>query len=223
MIVPPEDKSISKSNLSPPSEAGTVMADASPPAYEPPQSIAPPDIKPSNYISLTRRLGEVKGTFVLDPTLHLPPSMQVPNNKLHLSLSALMGEVAAVVYVVGSAAASTSKTRMEVTSTMGTTRLEIHAPDHRAPISVSVSARLGEAILLLPRSFRGPLNVSATLGEITISSALRAGTVMFGDRMFVGHWTEEEVKQKAWAGDEASISSSLGTVYVGYDDDEKKK
>ncbi|KAJ7602371.1 hypothetical protein DFH06DRAFT_947608, partial [Mycena polygramma] len=128
-------------------------------------------IKPSNYISLTRRFGEVKGTFVLDPTLQ-PPSMQVPNNKLHLSLSALMGEVAAVVYVVGSEAASTSKTRMEVTSTMGTTRLEIHAPDHRAPISVSVSARLGEASLSLPRSFRGPLNVSATLGEVAISAAL---------------------------------------------------
>ncbi|KAJ6524548.1 hypothetical protein B0H19DRAFT_1200233 [Mycena capillaripes] len=222
MIVPQDPP---KSPLGPTSESGTgdaTVTDVSPPAYEPPRSIAPPHIKPANYISLTRRMGEVKGTFVLDPTLRLPHAMRPPNDKMHFSVSALMGEVAAVVYVVGSESAPSSKTCMEVTSTMGTTRLEIHALELRAPISVSVSARLGEATLLLPRSFRGPLHLSVTLGELTLSEALRAATVRFGDRMFVGEWKEEELKQQVWPGDEAVVSSAFGSVYVGYADEKKK-
>jgi len=39
--------------------------------------------------------------------------------------------------------------------------------------------------------------------------------------MFVGQWTEEEVKQKEWPGDEAHVDSALGSVYVGYDDEKK--
>jgi len=40
--------------------------------------------------------------------------------------------------------------------------------------------------------------------------------------MFVGHWTEEELKEKVWPGDEAVVDSALGTVYVGYNDENKK-
>jgi len=201
----------------------TTATDASPPAYEPPASIAPPNIKPSNYISLIRRFNEGQGTFVLDPTLRLPHAMLPRNGKLHLSISAVMGDASAVVYVVGSESIPKGdKTRMEVSSRMGTAKLILHAPERRAPISVSVNTRLGEATLLLPRSFRGPIRLSNTLGEITLSEALRASTVSFGDRMFVGHWTEEELKEKVWPGDEAVVDSALGTVYVGYNDENKK-
>ncbi|KAJ7153536.1 hypothetical protein C8R43DRAFT_885468, partial [Mycena crocata] len=185
---------------------------------------APPHIKPANHIVISRRLGELKGTFVLDPSLRVPHPMRARDETLHLSLSALLGEVAAVIYVVPSALGSlpSDRTRMEVTSTLGTTRLELHAPQPRAPISVSVSARLGEATLLLPRSFRGPLRISVALGEVEMSAALRAVTTKFGDgRMFVGEWTKEELEENMWAGDEAVVNSQLGTVYVGYDTEKK--
>jgi len=212
----------------------TIPDGVPPPAYEPAHSTAKftlPNIKPTNYISIRRRLGEVKGTFVLDPTLRLPLSMRpkLPfNSKLHLNLSAFMGEANVVVYVVGSDSeslpTSDSKTRMQVSTRMGETTLVLHAPERRAPISVRVSSRLGETILLLPRSFRGPIRLSNKLGEIKLSEALRAATVSFGNRMFVGNsnWTEEEMKQKSWAGDEAFVDSALGSVFVGYSDEQEQ-
>ncbi|KAJ7270763.1 hypothetical protein B0H12DRAFT_1093757 [Mycena haematopus] len=211
-----------KSALSP-GQQSVQLADVSPPAYELPRHIAPPNIKPSNHISITRRLGEVKDTFVLDPTLQVPLSIRdVLHKKVHLNISAFMGEVNAVVYVVGSESLpSGSKTRMDVSSRMGSTTLVLHAPERRAPISVRVNTRLGETTLLLPRSFRGPIRLSNKLGEITLSAALRAMTVSFGNRLFVGEWTEEEAKEKAWPGDEAVVDSALGSVFVGYSDEQK--
>ncbi|KAJ6463397.1 hypothetical protein C8R45DRAFT_841070, partial [Mycena sanguinolenta] len=183
--------------------------------------IAPPNIKPTNYISLTRRLGEVNGTFVLDPTLQIPLSLRNPlRSKAHLNISVFMGEVEAVVYIVGSESLpSGDKTRIEVSARMGTTKL--HAPERRAPISVSVNSRLGETTLLLPRSFRGPLRQSNKLGEITLSPALKARAASFGNRLFIGEWTEEEAKAKVWPGDEAVVDSALGSIYVGYSDEQK--
>ncbi|KAJ6595712.1 hypothetical protein DFH09DRAFT_1135385 [Mycena vulgaris] len=203
----------------------TVTDSVPPPAYEPRFNNAPHHITAANFISISRRLGEVNDTFVLDPTLRVPHVMRALNDKVHLSLSAFMGEVIAEVYIVGSEALQDGKTRMEVTSTLGTVKLQLHAPEPRAPLYVSVSARLGEASLLLPRSFRGPLRVLLTLGEVEMSAALRAATTTFGDsRMFVGPWTEGELEQGVWAGDEAVVDSKLGGVYVGYeveeDDDE---
>ncbi|KAJ7485425.1 hypothetical protein FB451DRAFT_1229725 [Mycena latifolia] len=224
MIVP-QDAPKSASSSEPVVRKTTVTdSDVPPPAYyEPLHSGAPPHIKPANFISISRRLGEVKDTFVLDPTLRVPHSMRAHNDKMHLSLSAFMGEVNAEVYVVGSEAPQSDKTRMEVYSTMGTIKLQLHAPERRAPISVNVSARMGEATLSLPRSFRGPLRISATLGEVEMSAALREATTKFGDgRMFVGTWTKAELEEGVWAGDEAVVDSKLGSVYVEYDDEKKK-
>ncbi|KAJ7741426.1 hypothetical protein DFH07DRAFT_57452 [Mycena maculata] len=206
-----------------------AMTEIPPPAYEahspvqPVASAVPPHLKPANFIAITRRMGELKDTFVLDPTLVVPHAMRPRNEYMHLSLSALLGEVAAVVYIVGSdGLPSGSKTRMEVFSTMGATRLELHAEEPRAPMAINMSARLGEASLLLPRSFRGPLRISVMLGEVELSPALRAATRSFGDGgLFVGDWRKGELEQETWNGDEAVLDSKMGSVYVGYDDEKK--
>ncbi|KAJ6612646.1 hypothetical protein B0H10DRAFT_283248 [Mycena sp. CBHHK59/15] len=113
-------------------------------------------------------MGEVHGTFVLDPTLRVPQSMQARKpNKTHLRFSALMGEVSAEVYVVGAAPSGSDKTRMEVSSTLGSVSLKLHAVEPRAPLMITVSARMGEVVLRLPRSFRGPLRLSTTMGTLS--------------------------------------------------------
>ncbi|KAK7014208.1 hypothetical protein R3P38DRAFT_3001705 [Favolaschia claudopus] len=196
-----------------------------PPAYELPQSLAPPGIPSSNFISITRRLSESKGVYVLDPTLRLPQSILRPRySKAHLSISAVLGEASAEVYIVNSESMPHgSRTRIEVSSAVGSTKLVLHAPDRRAPMSVSVSAHLGESTLLLPRSFRGPIRLSTTLGENTLSPALRAATVPVGNRLFVGTWNDNELNSKEWTGDEATVVSTLGSVYVAYDDEVEKR
>ncbi|KAJ7664283.1 hypothetical protein B0H17DRAFT_1211291 [Mycena rosella] len=241
MIIPQDAPRSDKS--SEPATRKATETDIPPPAYEPASvapSGAPPHIQPANFIAISRRFGEVKDTFVLDPTLRVPHAMRVPpmrvrharrvrramrggNGQMHLSLSALMGEVSAEVYVVSSETPQSGKTRMVATSIMGTIRLQLHAPAPRAPISVYISARMGEANLLLPRSFRGPLRISVTLGEVEMSAALRIMTTTFGDgRVFVGAWTQGELEEGVWAGDEAVVDSKLGSVYVGYDDEDLK-
>ncbi|KAJ7126072.1 hypothetical protein C8R44DRAFT_780990 [Mycena epipterygia] len=225
MIIPHDQPKSVLSESSKP-EATVTDIDIPPPAYEtrPADGLgAPPHIKPANYISIRRRMGELNDTFVLDPTLRVSTSMRPRNDKMHLSLSALMGEVSAVVYVVGSGALPSDRTCMEVYSFLGSTRLELHAPEPRARICVNVSARMGESNLFLPRSFRGPLRISVALGEVEMSAALQAATTTFGDgRMFVGEWTQADMEEGVWTGDEAVVDSKLGTVHVGYEDDVKK-
>lgn len=56
-----------------------------------------------------------------------------------------------------------------------------------------------------------------------MSAALRAATTTFGDgRMFVGEWTQADLEEGVWTGDEAVVDSKLGTICVGYEDDVKK-
>ncbi|KAJ7160931.1 hypothetical protein C8R46DRAFT_356574 [Mycena filopes] len=223
MIVPQDahfNSLESKSSDSGPSKA---LPDAPPPAYYD-ASTAPHHIKPANYISLKRSLGEVNETFVLDPSLRIPHSMRPHGKKRHFRLVTRMGEARAVVHVVPSAVAAPEgkKTRIDVSSKLGTAYLELHAPEVRAPLCINVSTRLGEATLLLPRSFRGPLRISTKLGEATLSPGLRAASTMFGDgRVFVGEWKREEEEKKGWAGDEAFVDSKLGAVYIQYNDEKK--
>ncbi|KAJ7222527.1 hypothetical protein GGX14DRAFT_514210 [Mycena pura] len=222
MLVPQDSQNPKGKEESP---VSVQYAEAPPPAYEQPQVIAPPTIKAANYISVIRRLGEIKETFVLDPTLQLPLHMKPSNDKLHLNISALLGEVDADVYVVGTGTPQSGKTRIRVSSTLGTTKLVLRAPhsQSRAPMAVSVRAHLGEVNLLLPRSFRGPLRMSAALGDVTLSKGLRAASTKFGDnQMFVGEWSQAETGEAVWSGDEAHVESTMGTVYVGYDDETKK-
>lgn len=100
--------------------------DVAPPTYDSASSsIVPQHIRPANHISLKSHFGEVKDTFVLDPTLRIPHSMQPRNKKLHFKLKTRMGEAHAVVYIVSSLAQPQGKTRIEVSSRMGTAYLEL--------------------------------------------------------------------------------------------------
>ncbi|KAJ7222532.1 hypothetical protein GGX14DRAFT_664118 [Mycena pura] len=193
------------------------------PAYEGSRLIAPPAIEAANRISVARWLGEIKETFVLDSALPVPS-----NDKLHLDLSVLVGEVAAEVYVVGAGTAQNDKTRMWASTTLGKTKLVLHSPQpqSRAPIAVSVSVRVGEVILLLPRSFHGPLGISGpSVGEVTLSPDLRAASTKFGDSwFFIGEWAQPEGGEgrgAVWPGDEADVESMIGTVYMGYEDEKE--
>ncbi|KAJ7042775.1 hypothetical protein C8F04DRAFT_1074736 [Mycena alexandri] len=222
MIVPPDPPF----NSGPPKSAEAVekiVPDVAPPTYDSASSsIVPQHIRPANHISLKSHFGEVKDTFVLDPTLRIPHSMQPRNKKLHFKLKTRMGEAHAVVYIVPSLAQPQGKTRIEVSSRMGTAYLELHAPEVRAPLSIKMSSRLGEATLLLPRSFRGPLRMSTKLGEATLSAGLRASSTIFGNgRVFVGEWRKDEEEKRGWDGDEAFVDSKLGTVHIQYNDEAK--
>ncbi|KAJ7058187.1 hypothetical protein C8F01DRAFT_1085959 [Mycena amicta] len=226
MILPKDSPKAAEANAQ---AAGGPLSDA-PPAYEAPQSIpTPAHIKPTNYVSISRRAGEIKETFVLDPAMRLPQSMgSTPSaNQPHFELSGLMGVVNVEVFIVASSATPVGqggKTRLRTWTSMGETKLTIHAPSRRAPLDISVRTSLGAAKLLLPRSFRGRLRMSTTLGEAKLSKELQAATTRFGNGLwFVGEWNQEEVDETVWPGDEAIVQTTMGEAFVGYDDEQPEK
>ncbi|KAF7373506.1 hypothetical protein MSAN_00560500 [Mycena sanguinolenta] len=179
MIIPQD--AAPKSAL-PQSVTSDEQTDASPPAYEPPQphSIAPPNIKPTNYISLTRRLGEVNGTFVLDPTLQIPLSLRNPlRSKAHLNISAFMGRLKpSYTSSALESLPSGNKTRIEVSARMGSTKLVLHAPERRAPISVSVNSRFGGNNSVITALISRPITPVERWGNYTVASAESKGGVI---------------------------------------------
>ncbi|KAJ7634740.1 hypothetical protein FB45DRAFT_909726 [Roridomyces roridus] len=225
MIIPQDStKSTDDASLSKQMAASyppdSQLGEPGPPPYESHSTITP--VLSSVAGSQTLSLPRPHQLHSHHPPPGLPMAVRALRGKRHLSLSALMGDVRAVVYITGSRALPLGgKTRMDVQSMMGTIRLELHAEEPRAPLCIDVHARLGESTLLLPRSFRGPLRVINRLGDVSMSEDLRRATRSFGDSLFVGDWREEELKQKKWPGDEATVDSMMGSVWVGYSDEVK--
>ncbi|KAF7320864.1 F-box domain-containing protein [Mycena chlorophos] len=205
-----------------------AVDDVPPPAYDNPtpvQVVPQPDlpnIKPTNFVSISRRAGEIKETFVLDPTLQLPQSIAspAPAGRPHFEATSIMGEVKTTIFVLGGTVQpNIRKTRITTSSTMGETKLMLHAPSVRAPLDISVRTSMGSAKVYLPRSFRGPLRISTTMGEVKLSKDLQDAGLKLGDGgWFIGQWSQGEAEAKTWPGDEATVQTTFGEVFVGYED-----
>nr|GAT48624.1 predicted protein [Mycena chlorophos] len=209
-----------------------VVEDGPPPAYDHPPSmqVVPqpvvPNIKPTNFVSISRRAGEIKETFVLDPTLQIPQSIAspAPAGRPHFEATSIMGEVKTTIFVLGGTTQPDTirKTRITTSSTMGETKLMLHAPSVRAPLDISVRTSMGSAKVYLPRSFRGPLRISTTMGEVKLSKDLKDAGMKLGDGgWFIGQWSQGEAEAKTWPGDEATVQTTFGDVFVGYEDHPK--
>ncbi|KAJ7078144.1 hypothetical protein B0H15DRAFT_933823 [Mycena belliarum] len=183
------------------------------------------DVKPTNLLSLSRRNGFVKGTYVIDPRVKIPQAMlplladEADGVRRDVFLHTSNGPIDADLFVFGK-----GRVEMHLKSTNGPVTGRIHAPDPaRAPIRTSVQSSKGLITLHLPRTFRGPVTVCARNGSVKFSGALQTQVTTFAEgaktrRCFIGvfaDWAEGE----AWAGDEVSIESEKGSVKLQYDDE----
>ncbi|KAJ7121438.1 hypothetical protein C8R44DRAFT_622750, partial [Mycena epipterygia] len=190
------------------------------PAFAP-----PPDSKPTNFLSLSRGNGAIKGTYVIDPRLTIPPFLLPPlasdeteSTRRNVHLHTSNGAIDVDLFVVG---ANDAKRRVDVLlkSSNGAITARLHAPTTaRPPIHLRAHTSNGAITVHLPRAFRGPLTVRTRHGSVRFSDALTADLTTLGEadgthRCFVGTWGEAG----EWAGDKIDVETSNGSVKFAYD------
>ncbi|KAJ7488127.1 hypothetical protein FB451DRAFT_1025378, partial [Mycena latifolia] len=189
----------------------------------------PADVKPTNFLSLHRANGSLKGAYIIDPRVRIPAAMLPPlapeeaeaGARRNVFLHTSNGSIDVDLFMLADADVK-GKVDMLIKSANGSITARIHAPTPaRPPIHLKANGANGSITLHLPRSFRGPVTIRARNGSVKFSGALTAQTTTFGEaertrRCFVGEfadWAEGEV----WGGDEVTIEAANGSVKLQYD------
>ncbi|KAJ7624308.1 hypothetical protein DFH06DRAFT_1230147 [Mycena polygramma] len=202
---------------------------------EPPLPLLPPiltppsTVKPTNYLSLSRGNGSIKGTYVIDPRVNVPQFLLPPlaadeteATRRNVFLHTSNGSIDVDLFVVGEATGK-EKVDMLVKSSNGSITVKLHAaPTPRPPVHLKASSSNGTITLHLPHSFRGPLTLRTRNGSIRFSGTLATNTTTFSEaggvrRCFVGEFADWAERPEGWAGDEVNLESSNGSVRVQYD------
>ncbi|KAJ7489666.1 hypothetical protein B0H11DRAFT_2278359 [Mycena galericulata] len=200
--VGPEPQSPSQPSAAPPPHQTETQTQPEPP---------PPNIKPTNFLSLSPGNGTIKGTYVIDPRIHIPASFLPPlapdepteSARRNLALHMSNGSIDVDIYVVVGGDGDIKQPRpvtMLLRSSNGaiSARLRTCTPSTssgngaaRPPLRLTARASNGSITLRLPRAFRGPLTIRTRNGSVRFAGALAGAVTEFGEeggvrRCFVG-------------------------------------
>ncbi|KAJ7895467.1 hypothetical protein B0H14DRAFT_2680552 [Mycena olivaceomarginata] len=188
--------------------------DAPPPSPSssslPPTPVPPPSVKPTNFLSLSRGNGSIKGTYVIDPRLKIPAPMLPPlaadeteATRRNVFLHTSNGSMDVDLFVVGGDAEGgrrqnlQKRVNLSLKSSNGSTVARLHAgpAPFRTPIHFRAHSSNGPITLHIPRSFRGPLTIRTRNGSVRFSDALKAELTTFSEadktrRCFVGDFAD---------------------------------
>ncbi|KAF9041614.1 hypothetical protein BJ165DRAFT_1490093 [Panaeolus papilionaceus] len=168
----------------------------------------PPSIEATNFVQMIRKEGSVKGTWIIDSTLIIPPALLPPlpdgtaeGDRKNLHLQSKEGSVYGDVYIkptsyeVLSTMKRPSKISIYGMSKEGKVELKIHeiqsdiqAGAKRLPLSIKVYAKEGDVRIYVPRSFCGPFRVttrSSSKSCFVLSPGIRAQLSTFSENMKV--------------------------------------
>ncbi|KAJ7131563.1 hypothetical protein C8R43DRAFT_1024708 [Mycena crocata] len=203
----------------------------------------PASVKPTNFLSMSRGNGAIKGTYVIDPRLTIPQSILPPlaadeteATRRNVFLHTSNGAIDVDVFVIGGCDTKRRVDMLAKTSN-GAVTVKLHADHGRPPIRLNAQSSNGQVTIHVPRSFRGPLTLRTRNGTIRFSDALSADLTTFNEvsgtrRCFVGDfsdWADQrdvsDVKASVdvkpplngWLGDEISVDTSNGSIKVKYD------
>ncbi|KAK1220704.1 hypothetical protein PQX77_016530 [Marasmius sp. AFHP31] len=148
---------------------------------------------PCNYTRLIRENGPINETFVVDHTIRVNEALlspltdtqrQAEGGRNNLYVKAKCGDVDVNIHVVEDNPASSSNTPLDLTKSLPS-KLKlvaesengdvVHAPgprERRRPVHLTVKARSGSVFVLLPRSTRAVVKVTADRRPIEISDQL---------------------------------------------------
>ncbi|KAJ6517465.1 hypothetical protein C8R47DRAFT_1087337 [Mycena vitilis] len=214
---------------------------APPPPLLPPVMTPPATVKPTNYLSLSRGNGSIKGTYVIDPRAAVPPFLLPPlahdeseATRRSVFLHTSNGSIDVDLFVVGGESGRESGAEgkkeeagkgvdMLVKSSNGSITVKLHAPPTpRPPLHLTGTSSNGTLTLHLPHSFRGPLTLRTRNGSVRIGGALAGATSTVSEaggvrRCFVGEFADWAERPEGWTGDEVSLESANGSIRVQYD------
>ncbi|KAF8198482.1 hypothetical protein BJ912DRAFT_1039347 [Pholiota molesta] len=240
MIIPDSNDAATKLNsetskrpLSEPSDPPPDYSQAASqndlPSVQAPQLL--PDVKPSNFVSLSRPNSSISGKWIIEPSLLIPPSLlpslssnETEETRRNLSLFSQNGNVDAEIFIMPSnneashRVAKRSRIYIEhdVTST--------NPNKTRLPMTIYASSANGRINLYLPRSFQGPASFKTSNGSVRLSSAMKASETQFSDvdrtqRSFIGHFDPSAWAHEGWTGDELYVEAKNGNMNVYFDDE----
>jgi len=240
MILPPEEAKSSKKLLSedkPPSytasEASTAILNSS-----------VPNIQPCNFVNVFREDSKIKGTWLLDPALSIPPELLPPlsegeseQTRKNLSIQTKDGSIKATIFVLPTTNEAWRQTVnqplrafIDTSTKDGDVTIRIHEvpsqTDHRIPIQLRSYSGDGSIRVYLPRAFRGVCRLKTKDGRIRFSKAVESSLTPFSDvngmqTSFLGSMDVTEWQPGMdWNGDELTLETKDGNVYVYFDDEE---
>ncbi|KAL4068514.1 hypothetical protein V8B97DRAFT_835660 [Scleroderma yunnanense] len=183
--------------------------------------------KPTNFLYVDERDGAIKGTYVIDPKLHIPdaylPPLNTGEKRKNVYLHTRDGSVDVDLWIVGRKDLETphsekaphpmSRTNMHVSSRDGSVAVKVNAIDNIHPFSLEAASRDGRVTVLIPRSFHGPLVLKSKHGNCALSdgvlgNSIQLGTVDYTKRFFVG-----DLSAVTTSGSGSGSDSVLGTDF----------
>ncbi|PPQ94403.1 hypothetical protein CVT25_002491 [Psilocybe cyanescens] len=206
-----------------------------------PPSRALPNIRPSNFVCLSRQNDSVKGSWIIDPTMVIPsaflpsvPEDETEQTRSNISLSSKNGAVSADIFVLP----TSNHTSLPIThrkqiiirgaSHNGSVTLKIHeiaSEGKRLPMQIHGFSANGNINIYVPRSFQGPVSVKLRNGNLRFSETVKASVTQFSEmngmqRSFIGDFDANAIQNAGeWAGDTLSLESRNGSVKVYFDDE----
>ncbi|KIK70032.1 hypothetical protein GYMLUDRAFT_34468 [Collybiopsis luxurians FD-317 M1] len=124
------------------------------------------------------------------------------------------------------------KVTLDFRTTFGSIDVKLRAPSSRLPIRLSASSNCGAIKIYLPNTFQGFLVLSVTLGEVSLSPKIKekmswdnqsgkTRTIFIGDSSVLQSRLNSKPKSDMgpWAGDEAHLDATCGSVYIDFVDE----
>ncbi|KAJ7751543.1 hypothetical protein DFH07DRAFT_960953 [Mycena maculata] len=202
---------------------------------------APPSVKPTNFLSLSRGNSSIKGTYVIDPSMTIPPFLLPPlapdeteGTRRNAFLHTSNGAIDVDLFVVGGNGDGDvrpkGKVQMLLRSSNGGISARLHASAAaRSPINFAARSSNGSINIRVPRTFRGPVTVRTKNGSMKFMGDLGAAVTTFNEvngthRAFIGDFSDwtggmvgDSKGEDAWTGDEITVETSNGGVRFQFD------
>jgi hypothetical protein len=179
------------------------------PAVDSPSSLPP--VKPSNFLTQSRLNSSIRGQYVVDPLLPIPPAVlaELPEGEVrrNLSLETKNGAINAEIWVVNKpredSPGKQSRTTLNVSAWNGSVTVKMvrycpapHCvrrliresvilqrtlPEGNTPFHLTATSKNGSVTVHVPRTFCGTVSAYTKNGSVSWSNALQPHVTIFSE------------------------------------------
>ncbi|THH07193.1 hypothetical protein EW145_g3546 [Phellinidium pouzarii] len=194
-----------------------------------------PNVPASNFLTIKRENASIKGTYVIDPTLQIPPEEPSSsralsaddddNIKKNLNLHCKNGSISATVWLVGEDSQDElHRAAIDANSKNGSVNLKLNTTTSR-PFTLTAFSQNGSVNVAIPSSFVGPVEINTRNGSVSLSDLMTSRIATFSDIdgkrvCYIGDFKEANYTgRKGWIGSTIDLGSHNGHVRLSFVDE----
>jgi len=187
----------------------------------------------SNHLYITRGEGSIKGSWIIDTALSLPPAMLPPveegRSRLNIKLHSKMGRISARVEVRGQGNTAPDANDQRATLLFRSEKESVKLRLRRAEsprLCVTCEAPRGSVTLYLPNNFQGAIRTHTCEDSVSLSSGVRrnATQIVRNHRRCVHFIGSCPGPGHLWdGGDEVDIDAPHGAVKILFVDEHEDR